>query len=190
MTLVYPSAKSRGASAAAVSRLQEHGQALADQAADPDAAHAVGIDRAGLRPRDRARGRPRPHHPAARASRSASASSCTAMCSTKTAAACRTRWSRSGRPMPAAATSMSRSASRAARSEFHRRRPRADGRARLLPLRHHQARRLSLGQSPQRLAAGPHPLLGVRPFLRLAPGHADVFPRRSRCSRSIRSSIR
>ena len=50
---------------------------------------------------------------------------------------------------------------------------------RLLPLRHHQARRLSLGQSPQRLASGPYPLLGVRPLLRLAARHADVFPRRS-----------
>src|SRR5436190_4113901 len=55
-------AKSRGASAAAVSRLQEHGQALALEAADSDAAHAVGIDRAGLRPRDGARTRSRPHH--------------------------------------------------------------------------------------------------------------------------------
>ena len=53
------------------------------------------------------------------------------------------------------------------------------GRARLLSLRHHQARRLSLGQPPQRLASGPHPLLGVRPFVRLAAGDADVFPRRS-----------
>ena len=34
-----------------IAGLQEHGQALADQAADPDAAYAVGNDRAGLRPR-------------------------------------------------------------------------------------------------------------------------------------------
>ena len=50
---------------------------------------------------------------------------------------------------------------------------------RLLQVRHHQARRLSLGQSPQRLASRAHPLLGVRPLLRLAAGDADVFPRRS-----------
>ena len=46
----------------------------------------------------------------------------------------------------------------------------------LLQVRHHQARRLPLGQSPQRLASCPHPFLGIRPFLRLAPGDPDVFP--------------
>src|SRR5258705_12209607 len=50
-----------GASAAAVAWLQEHGEALALQAADSDAAYAVGTDRAGLWPRDGARERPRPH---------------------------------------------------------------------------------------------------------------------------------
>ena len=56
-----PDLKSCSPSAAALARLQEHRQALADQAADPDASYAVGTDRAGLRPRDRARERCRPH---------------------------------------------------------------------------------------------------------------------------------
>ena len=54
-----------------------------------------------------------------------------------------------------------------------------DRRGRLLQVHHHQARRLSVGQPPQCLAAGAHPLLAVRPLLPLAAGDADVFPRRS-----------
>src|SRR6185369_3661382 len=50
-----------GASAAAVAWLQEHGEAFAVEAADPDPAYAVGTDRAGLWPRDGARERPRSH---------------------------------------------------------------------------------------------------------------------------------
>ena len=133
----------------------------------------------GLRPRDRARGRCRSHHPAqGRAARRAH----------HRARPC----ARRGRPRRAEHAGRGlagqclrplhpcpRPASGAARSEFHRRRPRAVGRLRLLQIRHHQARRLSLGQSPQCLAAGAHPLLGVRPFLRLAAGDADVFPGRS-----------
>ena len=179
MTLLYPAAKPRGASAAAVARLSQHGQALAAKAADPDAAHAVGTDRPGLRPRDGARERQRPHHPAqGRAAR-------------RTHHRARPR-ARRGRPRRAEHAGRDlagqclrplhprrRPASGAARSEFHRRRPRADRRQGLLQVRHHQARRLSLGQPPQRLAAGAHPFLGVRPFLRLAPGDADVFPGRS-----------
>ena len=46
-------------------------------------------------------------------------------------------------------------------------------------LHHHQARRLSLEEPSQRLAAGAHPLLAVRPGLRHAADHADVLPRRS-----------
>ncbi len=65
-----------------------------------------------------------------------------------------------------------------------------DRQGRLLPLRHHQARRLSVGQPPQCLASGAHPLLAVRAFLPVAPRDADVFSRRSAVSRSIRSSIR
>ena len=55
-----------------------------------------------------------------------------------------------------------RPAPRAARSQLHRRRPLRHRRQRQLPVHHHQARRLSLGQPPQRLAAGAHPLLAVR----------------------------
>ena len=68
-----------------------------------------------------------------------------------------------------------RSASGAARSEFHRRGPHRHRQRRLLPVRHRQAGRLSVGQSPQCLAAGPHPFLGVRPFVPVAAGDADVF---------------
>ena len=52
----------------------------------------------------------------------------------------------------------------------------ADGQ---LPLRHHQARRLSVEQPPQCLAAGAYPFLAVRARLRHAPDHPDVLPRRS-----------
>ena len=47
-----------------------------------------------------------------------------------------------------------------------------------LPLRHDQARRLPVGQPPQRLAAGAHPLLAVRPRVHAAARDADVLPRR------------
>src|SRR5581483_7853947 len=66
----------------------------------------------------------------------------------------------------------------AARPQLLRRRPHADRRRRPLPLRHDQARRLPLGQPRQRLAAGPHPLLGVRPGLQRTAGDPDVLPRR------------
>ena len=48
------------------------------------------------------------------------------------------------------------------------------------PLRVHddQARRLPVGQPPQRLAPGAHPLLAVRPGVHPAPGHPDVLPGR------------
>ena len=66
---------------------------------------------------------------------------------------------------------------------FTRRRPHADRRRGPLPLRHDPARRLSVAQPPQRLAARAHPLLGLRPGLRHAARHADVLPRRSAARR-------
>ena len=51
-----------------------------------------------------------------------------------------------------------------------------------------QARRLSLAQPPQRLAAEPHPLLALRPDAsRRGSSRRCIFPA-IRCSRSIRSS--
>ena len=44
---------------------------------------------------------------------------------------------------------------------------------------HHQAGRLSLAERDQRLAPGAYPFLGVRPRLRPAAHHANVFPGRS-----------
>ncbi len=44
---------------------------------------------------------------------------------------------------------------------------------------HHQARTLSVAERCQRLAARAHPFLGLRPRLRAAPRHADVFRGRS-----------
>ena len=58
----------------------------------------------------------------------------------------------------------------------------ADRRAGQLQIRHRQARRLSVGQSLQCLASGAHPFLRVRPFLCLASGDADVFSGRSAVS--------
>ena len=55
----------------------------------------------------------------------------------------------------------------------------ADRRRGPLPVRHDQAGRLPVGQPPQRLAAGAHPLLAVRAGVRAAAGDADVLPGRS-----------
>ena len=153
--------------------------------------HALRAHRPGLRPRERARSTTPTSRASMPASRSASASSSRAACSTRTAGRCRTRWSRSGRPTPPAATSTSdRPAPRAARPELLRRRPLRHRRRRPLPLHHDQARRLSLAQPPQCLAAGAHPFLAVRADLPDAAGHADVFSRRSAARRSTRSSTR
>ena len=67
----------------------------------------------------------------------------------------------------------------AARSELLRRRPDDHRRRGALSVRHDQARRVSVEQPPQRLAAGAHPLLAVRHQLPDAADHADVFPGRS-----------
>ena len=45
-----------------------------------------------------------------------------------------------------------------------------------------QARRVSVAQSPECLAAGPSPLLAVRHVVSVAPRHADVLPERSALS--------
>ena len=75
-----------------------------------------------------------------------------------------------------------------ARRQLQRRRPHAHRRRGPLSLRDDPARRLPVAQPPQRLAAGAHPLLAVRPGVPHPPGHADVLPRRSAAARSIRSS--
>ena len=66
-----------------------------------------------------------------------------------------------------------------ARSELHRPGPVPHRRRRVIPLRVDQARRLSVAEPPQRLAAGAHPLLAVRAGVRAATGDADVLPGRS-----------
>ena len=71
-----------------------------------------------------------------------------------------------------------RPAPRAAGPELHRARALPDRRRRLVRVRDGQARRLSVGQPPQRLAAGAHPLLRLRARVRAAAGDADVLPGR------------
>ena len=71
-----------------------------------------------------------------------------------------------------------RPASGAARSELLRRRPLPHRRRRPLPLRHDQARLVSVGEPRERVAAGSHPLLGLRPRVHAAARHADVLPGR------------
>ena len=68
-------------------------------------------------------------------------------------------------------------------------RARADAEGQL-PVHHHQARRLSVEEPPQRLAAGAHPFLAVRAGLRHAPDHADVLPQRSAARPTTRSTTR
>ena len=148
-------------------------------------------DRAAARRGPGGRGRTTTSPASTRASRSASAS-----------------WSRGrvldgdGRPVPNTLVEVwqanaagplrarRRPAPRAARPELHRRGPVRDRRRGPLPLRDHQARRLPVAQPPQRLAAGAHPLLAVRPGVHAAAGDPDVLPRATRCSRRTRSSTR
>ena len=61
------------------------------------------------------------------------------------------------------------------RSELRRLRADADGRGGPLCLSHDQARRLSLAQLGEQLAARAYPCLGLRAQLRAAPDHPDVF---------------
>ena len=81
-----------------------------------------------------------------------------------------------------------RPASGPARSELHRRRADDHRRRGPLPLRHGEARRLSVEEPPERLAAGAHPLLRLRPRLHAAARHPDVLPGRSAVRRTTRSS--
>ena len=64
-------------------------------------------------------------------------------------------------------------------SQLQRRRPVHHRRGRAVSVRHHQARRVSVGQRRQRLAAGAHSLLALRHRLRHTADHADVFSGRS-----------
>ena len=61
----------------------------------------------------------------------------------------------------------------------------ADGQ---LSLRHGQARRLSVAEPSERLAAGAHPLLRLRARVRRPAGDADVLSRATPCSPTTRSS--
>ena len=71
-----------------------------------------------------------------------------------------------------------RPASGAARPELLRRRPLPHRRRRPLPLRHDQARLVPVGEPRERVAAGAHPLLALRPRVHAAARDADVLPRR------------
>ena len=68
---------------------------------------------------------------------------------------------------------------RSDRPQLPRLRPGLHRRGRLLPLPHDQARRLSVAQPAQRLAARPYPLLVVRHRACAAVDHPDVFRGRS-----------
>jgi len=152
-------------------------------------ADAVGTDRPGVYATRRCARTTRISHPARRRAGSASASLVHGPCGwTRRAAACPIRCSRSGRPMPAGRyihvvdqhpapldpnfTGAGRAQSDA--QGYYRFR---DSKAGAYP-----------GQSSQRLAPRPHPLLGVSviPFV-FAAGDADVFPRRSAVS--VRSDL-
>ena len=77
-------------------------------------------------------------------------------------------------PLPA----RPRRSSGAARSELQRRRPDDDRRGRPLSVHDHQAGRVSVAQSSERLAPGAHPFLAVRHVVPVAAGHADVLSER------------
>ena len=79
------------------------------------------------------------------------------------------------RPLPP----RGRHARRAARPELHRCRAVPDRRQRRVPLRHGEAWRVSVAEPSERLASGPHPLLGLRAGDPRSARHPDVLPRRS-----------
>ena len=170
------------ASALPLSGLPIDRAARADATARAAAPDALGTDRPGLRARERRRRSTATSPRTARrtASRSASASSSPAACSTRPGGRSANTlieiWqaNAAGRYVH-----HSRPARRAARSEFLRRRPLRHRRGRPLPLQDDQARRLSVAEPFQRLAAEPHPLLALRPDDRDAARHADVFSGRS-----------
>ena len=81
-----------------------------------------------------------------------------------------------------------RPASGPSRPELHRRRPRRHERQRRVQVHDDQAGRLPVEEPRERVAAGAHPLLGVRHELHAAHRDADVLPGRPAVRRSIRST--
>jgi hypothetical protein len=168
----------RHAAAAALSRLRQHREARAEAGADPVRADAVGSDRAGVRgwlgrarrrrsddaTQGRAVGRADdPGRAGARRGRTAGAGHADRAVAVQL-----------GRALPPPG----RPARRAARPQFHWRRPNRHQCRGRLPLSDDQARRLSLAQQPECVAAGAYPSRGVRSGLCDAAQHADVFPGR------------
>ena len=124
-----------------------------------------------------------------RASRWASGSSSTAACSTATAA--RSRHARGGlageRRRPYAHGG---DTPRAARPQLLRRGPLPHRRRGAIPVRHDQARRVSVEEPRERVAAGAHPLLAVRPRVHPAARSPRCTSPTTRCSPRTRSSTR
>jgi len=81
-----------------------------------------------------------------------------------------------GRPVPGTLIELWQCNS--ARPQFHRRRPGRHQCGGRLPVSDNQARRLSLAQQPECVAAGAYPSRGVRPGVCDPAQHADVFPGR------------
>ena len=142
-------------------------------------AHAVRADRPGLRRAAARRARQRPHAPARRRAARRADHRQRAGCSATDGKPLRGQlveiWQANAAGRYRARR---RQARRAARPELLRRRPLPDRRRRPLPVRHDQAGRVPVGEPPERVAAGPHPLLAVRPRVHRAARHADVLPRR------------
>ena len=154
--------------------------ARAAAAADLDCPHTIErTDRARLRAQPDRRDRQRPHPPLRRSAAGRAHHRGRPGARRRRPRRAATRWWRSGRRTPRAATAIPATTIRRRSIRISSAPGRAiTGRRGQLPLRHHQAGRLSVAQSSQRLASGAHPLLAVRPRLRHPAGDADVFPRR------------
>ena len=153
--------------------------ARSEGAARDPAAYALRADRPRLRRRGASASSTTTSRASTRASRSASGSSSAGrVLGTRRQAAARpARRDLAGerrRPLPA----RGRHPRRAARPELLRRGPLPHRRRRLVPLRHGQARRVPVGEPPERLAAEPHPLLALRARVHRAARDADVLPGR------------
>ena len=186
-----PEAAARCASVAGLRGLSRHRAAASAAAAGRHSADAVGAHR-DLCYRTDDRGRwTTTSRGSTPASRSASASSSQDGCSTTTGGRCRRRWSRCGRrTRPAAIRTAGRHPCAPLDPNFSGAGPHRDRRRGPVPVRDHQARRVSVAQPSQRLAAGAHPFLAVRAELPHAARHADVLSRRPAARASTRSSTR
>ena len=182
MSISYTAPRPRGPSAVPLLRLQGHPEALAGDAVHPHRAVAVGDHRPwpGV---DRARQRTTPTSRRTRARAARRSGNASIITGPRPRRERRAGARRAHRDLAGERVRSLHALARgrlpgAARPELPRRRPVPHERRGRVSLPHGQAGALSLGQPPQRVEAGPHPLLAARARARHPARHADVLPRR------------